>query len=172
MRERKLLSRMAAGRTSPLSFATRSSPTYEDMSQSSKKKKKRRRSGSGVGSDDEDDEEGRSSRSPTPANAGKVEYITSFGGDSEEEKKPEPEKEKPKMSEADKNRLRRLRKAAQKSPSPPVFLGPELPAHLRVSKEDRDDSPPSYSSRSRCGSGRLFLHKELSYFFFQAEAIP
>ena len=121
IREKKLLGR---GRSSPLSFASRSSPSYNDYVPPP---------GGGRKSSSS------SSRSPSPANKGKVEYITSFGGDSDEDTKkksstvPEASK-KAQQQQANKERLKRLRKTVR-SPSPEVFMGPELPAHLRLRKE-------------------------------------
>eukprot|EP00095_Tigriopus_kingsejongensis_P002909 maker-scaffold336_size202805-snap-gene-1.44 protein:Tk02909 transcript:maker-scaffold336_size202805-snap-gene-1.44-mRNA-1 annotation:"splicing arginine serine-rich 16" len=116
-RERRLLKerRMVGRRLSPPSYASRHMTI--------------RTFGSGrpeVG--DEDEGSGHnSSRSPSPVIPGKVEFITSFGGDSDSERKNDVAIGSSRMSSTSKSRLKNLRRNLSPSPRSDIPIGPMLP---------------------------------------------
>ena len=109
---------------------------------------------------DEDGSDSNSSRSVTPENNGKVEFITSFGGESEDEKKVVT-MEKSGISNEQKNRLKRLRRGVEDEEAiPSVVMGPTLPmSSLDETSRRRSNSPDARHHKRRSVYLCIFRNK-------------
>ena len=129
--------------TSPFSYATRASPSYDDMPEGGR----RSRSNSSSGGD---------SPQRRGAKPGKVEFITSFGGESEDESAVVLPQTKA-VSSSVKSRLKRLKKSAAEDDDeggvPTVPFGPMLPSAPEMKKtkdKTRSVNTLSLSTREIC----------------------